>query len=94
MIDGVSRSGAGRLEPARGSIERGEPLGKASDAVAQREAGIASNPLAELAGSGPPVDTDKVASIRAAIAEGRYPVDPDRIAAAMIALDLPARGEG
>jgi negative regulator of flagellin synthesis FlgM len=38
---------------------------------------------------GPPVDSDKVAAIRSAIAEGRYPVNPARIAEAMLSLDLP-----
>jgi len=36
-------------------------------------------------------DAAKVATIRAAIAQGRYPVDADRIAERMIALDLPQR---
>jgi negative regulator of flagellin synthesis FlgM len=46
-----------------------------------------------MAASGAPVDSEKVAAIRAAIAEGRYPVDPDKIAEKMLALDLPVRGE-
>jgi negative regulator of flagellin synthesis FlgM len=45
--------------------------------------------VAELAAAGPPVDAAKVAAIRAAIAEGRYPVDPDKLAASMLAIDLP-----
>ena len=48
-----------------------------------------SNPVADLAASGPPVDTDKVAAIRQAIANGSYSVDPKAIADKMIALDLP-----
>jgi negative regulator of flagellin synthesis FlgM len=44
----------------------------------------------DLAGMGAPIDSDKVAAIRTAIAEGRYPVNPDRIAEAMLSLDLPA----
>ena len=42
-------------------------------------------------GSEPPIDRAKVESIRQAIAEGRYPVDPERIAAKMLAIeaDLP-----
>jgi negative regulator of flagellin synthesis FlgM len=40
---------------------------------------------------GPPVDSALVERLSAAIAEGRYPVDPDRIAQAMFAdsFDLP-----
>ena len=91
MIDGIGRSGAGRLEPMRGGVERGEAPARAGDSATQRDVSAASAPLASLAAGAPPVDSDKVAAIRAAIAEGRYPVDPDRIAAAMLALDLPAR---
>ena len=93
MIDGISRSGAGRLEPVRSGVERSEAPGKTADAAGRRELGAAANPLAEMAAAGPPVDGGKVAAIRAAIAEGRYPVDPQRIAAAMLALDLPAKGD-
>ena len=38
----------------------------------------------------PPVDLDRVAALRAAMADGSYTIDPDRIAAAMIAQDHPA----
>lgn len=38
-----------------------------------------------LAGSEPPVDTDRVAMIRKAVEQGNYPVMPARIADAMIA---------
>ena len=44
-----------------------------------------------LVKAGAPVDAAKVAAVRAAIAEGRYPVDPRAIAEAMVALDLPER---
>jgi negative regulator of flagellin synthesis FlgM len=46
-----------------------------------------------MAAAGAPVDADKVAAIRAAIAEGRYPVDPEKIARSMIELDLLKGGE-
>jgi negative regulator of flagellin synthesis FlgM len=38
-----------------------------------------------LAGEGPPVDAARVAQLRAAIADGSYGIDPERIAAAMLA---------
>jgi negative regulator of flagellin synthesis FlgM len=41
-----------------------------------------------MAAAGPPVNAEKVEAIRAAIAEGRYSVDADKIAERMIALDL------
>jgi negative regulator of flagellin synthesis FlgM len=38
-----------------------------------------------------PIKGEKVAAIRAAIAEGRYPIDAKAIAEKMIELDLPAK---
>jgi negative regulator of flagellin synthesis FlgM len=46
-----------------------------------------------MASAGAPVDAAKVAAVRAAIAEGRYPVDPAKIADSMLALDMPASGD-
>ncbi|MEO0441185.1 MAG: flagellar biosynthesis anti-sigma factor FlgM [Pseudomonadota bacterium] len=43
---------------------------------------------AEIASQGAPVNAERIAMIKAAIAEGRYPVDPEKIAEQMIALDL------
>lgn len=93
MIDGIGKTtGGGRLELVRGSVERGEALAKAGDSL-QRQVGSPSSTIADMAASGPPVDSAKVAAIRAAIAEGRYPVDPDKIASSMLALDLPAKDQ-
>lgn len=50
----------------------------------------ASSPAARMAAEGAPVDMDRIAAIKAAIASGNYPVDPERIADRMLALDLPA----
>jgi negative regulator of flagellin synthesis FlgM len=87
MIDGVGKAGAGRLSLVRGGAERSAALSKVSDAVSNRPAPTSA--LAELAAAGAPVDSAKVAAIRTAIAEGRYPVDPDKLAASMLAIDLP-----
>ncbi|MET0238632.1 MAG: flagellar biosynthesis anti-sigma factor FlgM [Sphingobium sp.] len=46
-------------------------------------------PAARLASEGAPVDLEKVARIKAAIASGNYPVDANRIADRMVELDLP-----
>lgn len=89
MIDGIGKAGAGRLETVRTSIERSAPAAKVADATSQRQVRSPLNPAASMAVEGAPVDGGKVAAIRQAIAEGRYPVDPDKIAASMIALDLP-----
>ena len=41
-----------------------------------------------MAAQGAPVDMDRVAAIKEAIASGNYPVDAQAIAERMIALDL------
>lgn len=51
----------------------------------------AGTPAARMAAQGAPVDMDKVAAIKSAIASGNYPVDPQAIAQKMIDLDLPGQ---
>ena len=93
MIDGIGKRGAaGRIDLARSALERSAAAGKVGDALSQDAVNAPSTPAAEMAASGAPIDSAKVAAIRAAITEGRYPVDPDKIAEKMIALDLPVRG--
>jgi negative regulator of flagellin synthesis FlgM len=89
MIDGVGKAGPGRLGLVRSGVERSAEIGRVADAVGGREGAAPTTAAAELASAGAPVDSAKVAAIRAAIAEGRYPVEPDKIAASMIAIDLP-----
>ncbi len=91
MIDGVGKTGPTRIELPRGT-EKSAPVAAASDAPVRARQGQVESAVFELVSSGPPVDAAKVATIRAAIAEGRYPVDANRIAERMIALDLPSRG--
>lgn len=91
MINGIGKSGPGRLELVRSSVDRSGASAKAGDAPAQRQVAAASSFLAEIASAGAPVDAGKVAAIRAAIAEGRYPVDPEKIAQSMLDLDLPSK---
>lgn len=91
MIDGVGKSGPGRIDAARGAGQ-GAPVGGVAEASAGGRQGAVASAVFDLVAEGPPVDAAKVAQIRTAIAEGRYPVDADRIAERMIALDLPSRG--
>ncbi|MEK7343135.1 MAG: flagellar biosynthesis anti-sigma factor FlgM [Pseudomonadota bacterium] len=51
--------------------------------------GASASPAARMAAEGAPVDLDRIAAIKSAIASGNYPVDADAIAERMIALDLP-----
>lgn len=50
--------------------------------------GVSASPAARMASEGAPVDMDRIAKIKAAIASGDYPVDPAAIAEKMVALDL------
>lgn len=90
MIDGVGKGGSGRIELGRGA-EKSAPSAAVGNATTRGRSGPVESAVFELVGAGAPVDSAKVSAIRAAIAEGRYPVDADRIAERMIALDLPAR---
>jgi negative regulator of flagellin synthesis FlgM len=88
MIDGVGKSGPGRIDLPRGAGQSA-PVDRLAGSAERR--GAVASAVFGLAAEGPPVDDAKVARIRAAIAEGRYPVDAERIAERMIALDLPPR---
>ena len=88
MINGMGETKAGRIGPASVGLERAAATAKTSDRQLQDQVGAPVSPTSLMAASGPPVDMDKVAAIRAAIAEGRYPVDAGKIAERMIALDL------
>lgn len=47
-----------------------------------------ATPIARMAAEGAPIDFDHVAAIKEAIAQGKYPVDAEKIAESMISLDL------
>ncbi len=52
------------------------------------ETGVRQSDASVLAQQGAPIDQAKVDALRAAIAEGRYLLDPQKLAQKMIALDL------
>lgn len=95
MIDGISGGGG----PIRAPIgQRGAPVdtSAADGAPSLRRAAPANDILttrtgrsalvAELAAA-PPVNAARVAELKARIDAGTYNIDPQRIAAAMLALD-------
>jgi len=90
MINGIGPTGSGRIDaPRTDVVQRGAPTAKIASVKGDEAQAASLNPAADLASSGPPIDAEKVAAIRAAIAEGRYPIDPKAIAEKMIELDLP-----
>jgi len=92
MINGIGPTGTGRIDVTRSDIvQRGTPAAPLIAVKSDAAEGATLNPAADLAASGPPIDAEKIAAIRAAIAEGRYPIDPKAIAEKMIELDLPAK---
>ena len=64
------------------------PIAPATVARVAENAAMTS-PATRLAQDGAPVDLDKIARIKSAIASGNYPVDADAIADRMVELDLP-----
>lgn len=89
MINGIGKSGTGRIELQRAGESQGAAAAASvgSPAAEGRSGGV-GGVVSALVSQGAPIDGDKVAAIRAAIAEGRYSVDPDAIAERMIAADL------
>ena len=85
MIDGVGKSGS-EPDRARARTPSRAALGRRRRRSASRRQSrrASASAVSELVSAGAPVDSAKVAAIRAAIAEGRYPVDPDKIAERMI----------
>lgn len=90
MIDGVGKSGSNRIDVARGAGE-GSRVSALGGKLARDRSSAVESAVFELVSAGAPVDAAKVSSIRAAIAEGRYAIDPRAIADKMVALDLPER---
>ena len=70
----------------------GQSIGNAIGATSLRESGkTRASPAARMAAEGAPVDMDKIAAIKSAIASGNYPVNADAIAERMLELDLPQK---
>ena len=90
MIDGVGKGGSGRIDIAR--QEKGSVVAAPRSHGPRAADGAVKSAVLELVSGGAPVDTSRVDAVKAAIREGRYPVDPDRIAARMLDFDFPRRG--
>ena len=90
MIDGVGKGGAGRIDIAR--QDKGVAVGTPRSHGPRASEGPVKSAVLELVSGGPPVDKSRVEAVRAAIRDGRYPVDADRIASRMLDFDFPRRG--
>lgn len=89
MVDSVGLGNAGPLDRAGGPR-----VGSLRASDVRRAPGTAQatpSAVAMLASRGVPLDMELVGAVRAAIADGRYAVDPDAIAARMMEIDLPHR---
>ncbi|SCW76827.1 anti-sigma-28 factor, FlgM family [Sphingobium faniae] len=92
MIKSVGQSLSAAVEASRireGGKTRAPSVG--TDSAPALSAASAS-PAARMAAEGAPVDMDRIAAIKAAIASGNYPVNPSAITDRMLALDLPVAG--
>lgn len=90
MMDGINRSNGSILGPftARNQPARVDGAAEARQAVrGQLPAGSATRGLVKELASAPPINTVRVAQLRAEIAAGRFTVDPNAIASAMLRLD-------
>ena len=82
----LEQAAAARTHPQSADAAR---LSKSERAAADPLSLSATATAAKDMAAAPPVDGGKVASLKAAIADGSYAVDPLAIAGKMIALDLP-----
>ncbi|WP_156680345.1 flagellar biosynthesis anti-sigma factor FlgM [Sphingomonas profundi] len=91
MINSIGPTGTGKVVSTQ---PQGVQKTAAVEQKQQRPAAteVAPNPAADIARAGPPVDTDKVAKVRAAIANGSYNLDIQAIASRMIDIDILPRG--
>ncbi len=91
MINSIGPAGTGATDAIRTpAVQKSAAVEKTG--LRPEVAQTAPNPAAELAAAGPPVDTDKVARVRAAIANGSYNLDIQAIANRMVDIDILPRG--
>lgn len=89
MINSVGPGLAAAIETSKlREGAKSKSVGSVAGAGTQAAA-LSSSPAARMAAQGAPVDMDKIGAIKAAIASGNYPVDPEVIAQKMLDLDLP-----
>lgn len=92
MVESIGQARASALNSMKlreaGKSQAASSIGPESGASETTET---QSPAARMAAEGAPVDAARIAEIKAAIANGDYPVDPMKIAEKMIDLDLPGK---
>ncbi|EXS70786.1 flagellar biosynthesis anti-sigma factor FlgM [Sphingobium sp. Ant17] len=92
MIKSVGQNMSAAIEATR-LREGGKTRASSTTGSAVAPSASASaSPAARMAAEGAPVDMDRIAAIKSAIASGNYPVNAAAIADRMVELDLSAAG--
>jgi len=94
-MDGIDKlGGAGSVAQLRPvAVTATTPATQAAPAKAVAEQVSSTSQAFALLADAAPVDSKKVEAIRSLIAAGAYPIDPQSVAAKMVALDFPASGD-
>ncbi len=93
MIKSVGQAVSAAIEAAKlresAQTRSSAPAAQATQASTSATAETLATPAARMASQGAPVDSARIERVKQAIASGKYPVDPDKIAEKMLDLDLP-----
>lgn len=92
MIKSVGQSISAAIEATRLREGARTRASSATGSTTASSSASSASPASRMATEGAPVDMDRIAAIKAAIASGNYPVNPSAIAERMLALDLPVAG--
>jgi negative regulator of flagellin synthesis FlgM len=87
MVDVVSAKAVSVSDVRVAPVMR-TPAAVVVQAPAEQAAAPSAQSTAKAMAATPPVDTDRVAQIKAAIASGTYPILPETVADRLIALSL------
>ncbi len=93
MIKSVGQGLSNAVEAAKlrdsAQTRAAAPASQPTQATASVVAETVATPAARMAAQGAPIDSARIERVKQAIASGKYPVDPDKIADKMLDLDLP-----
>lgn len=90
MITGIGATGGRPLDQIR-TDSTARKAAPAPVSANESDAGTPVSAAKAMADAGAPIDMDKVAQIKAGIANGTYKVNAQAIADKMIAIDLPTK---